>query len=830
MMRRTLLVTAALLVSTAMPAAAYASTNAGFTTAELWANADAAGSSPVPSITRRGAAKVEAPPPATQRPDIGRGTGPAELVKPVLVREERPAGMSLRSWHRSQATATNANLGSIYVHAVWYEYNAWGHLVAVRDWETSEAYWAPLAVNVRGQVTQEILGNGVATNRLYHAVTGALLGVDSGQGTSSDVQQLTFEWDLAGNLKKRTDWVAGHDESFAYDSLYRLTQTAFTPIGTGAGSALTNTITYGKLGQIYNRDDAGAYAFTTPNNPYATSALINRPGGAASSYFEYDANGNMVSQRSATDDVQRSFIFGAGNRLKFATQVAGQTTTEFRYAPSGARYKQHKVKGGNTESTVYIGAVYERLVASVDSTTTTTHRLYVRVGDRVIAEEVITAEDRETRYWHRDHLGSVTAITTEAYNGGAFGEITTQGFYAVYSYGAWGEARAPVTALSTLANWGADPSYHRGFTGHEMLPDVGLIHMNGRVYMPETGTFLSPDSFIQFPESTQNYNRYSYVGNNPLSYTDPSGHFISILAGLVMKKLGWSLAQQVGGMFVAGFLQTGSIRGGIMTGIATLAAAGVGANFTGTGFAEGLKRAIAHGVTQGALSKAGGGRFGDGALGGFVGSAFGDIAGTGNGGKPTGNIVMDTIIAAIVGGTAAAAGGGKFANGAQSAAFVMMFNHYSDGPTAKRTPGDEVDIQSLSQSERADVIRGANQLREKFGSMTPEQYRASFSLDYGPGEVSPDRIADDQVLMDLSLVNINIRALSSGVNTAVQDTLETGAEIALTGAAGRAVKIVSRTGAAIVEGSIPLRGSTQIQAQPYRPNFQCVAQGCRLVW
>jgi hypothetical protein len=49
--------------------------------------------------------------------------------------------------------------------------------------------------------------------------------------------------------------------------------------------------------------------------------------------------------------------------------------------------------------------------------------------------------------------------------------------------------------------------------------------MNGRVYDPMIGRFLSPDPYVQAPESSQNFNRYSYALNNPLKYTDPSGYF-----------------------------------------------------------------------------------------------------------------------------------------------------------------------------------------------------------------------------------------------------------------------------------------------------------------
>ena len=62
------------------------------------------------------------------------------------------------------------------------------------------------------------------------------------------------------------------------------------------------------------------------------------------------------------------------------------------------------------------------------------------------------------------------------------------------------------------------------FTGHEDLGELGLIHMNGRLYDPAIGRFLSADPTIQYADDMQNYNRYSYINNNPLSAGDPSGY------------------------------------------------------------------------------------------------------------------------------------------------------------------------------------------------------------------------------------------------------------------------------------------------------------------
>src|SRR4030095_7752991 len=73
---------------------------------------------------------------------------------------------------------------------------------------------------------------------------------------------------------------------------------------------------------------------------------------------------------------------------------------------------------------------------------------------------------------------------------------------------------------------------HREYTGHETIPNVGLVNMNGRVYDPVLGRFLSPDPNVQFGGNLQSFNRYSYVLNNPLRYTDPTGYFLDELFGI----------------------------------------------------------------------------------------------------------------------------------------------------------------------------------------------------------------------------------------------------------------------------------------------------------
>jgi len=93
----------------------------------------------------------------------------------------------------------------------------------------------------------------------------------------------------------------------------------------------------------------------------------------------------------------------------------------------------------------------------------------------------------------------------------------------------------------------------RGYTGHEHLDSVGLIHMNGRLYDPMTRRFLAPDNYVQDPYNTLpiaiGINRYGYVYNNPLSYNDPSGEFIveTILIATGIFAIGNTVAQAING-------------------------------------------------------------------------------------------------------------------------------------------------------------------------------------------------------------------------------------------------------------------------------------------
>jgi len=140
---------------------------------------------------------------------------------------------------------------------------------------------------------------------------------------------------------------------------------------------------------------------------------------------------------------------------------------------------------------------------------------------------IVVANGVETIYYtYTDHLGSVTALTRKV------GTVVT--VVAKRSFDPWGKERNATT-------WNGPPAttpawLYRGFTGHEHVQPFGLINMNARMYDPVNGRMLAPDNYLQAGLGTQGYNRYSYAGNNPLRYTDPTGNWLGVddlVAGLI---------------------------------------------------------------------------------------------------------------------------------------------------------------------------------------------------------------------------------------------------------------------------------------------------------
>ncbi|WP_439899616.1 RHS repeat-associated core domain-containing protein [Pseudomonas aeruginosa] len=217
------------------------------------------------------------------------------------------------------------------------------------------------------------------------------------------------------------------------------------------------------------------------------------------------------------------------------------------------------------------------------------------------------------------------------------------------------------------ASGGASPTTTRGFTGHEMVDGTGVIHMNGRIYDAALGRFLQPDPLVQSPDNAQSWNAYTYVFNNPLAYTDPTGMFSFRQAlGFAIAVIGTILAPQGGGTwaklgyaiaigFASGYVATGTFRGGVIGAFTAAVAFGVaGLDLTG--------RVAFQGVAGGIVEGLSGGRFGHGFF--SAGLTTAVMPQVGHADTRAGR----TALGAVLGGTLSVATGGKFANGAISGA------------------------------------------------------------------------------------------------------------------------------------------------------------------
>lgn len=372
-------------------------------------------------------------------------------------------------------------------------YNNYGYIQRRDDMADGKDLWVANTMDARGNLTQFVLKNGVVTDRSYDNITGR---IDTIQVYKDNLtlQDHDYDFDALGNLTQRQDLHNNLTQSFCYDNLNRLVAASFSGCSSSGGD-----FSYDALGNIKTKTGVtGTYQYGDNAGPNAVTS-------ADGLTYQYDASGNLQSAKNTANQVVKSVIYSTFNKPTRITDSGN--TTDIVYGPHQRRIKRTDSSG---RTTVYIGDSYEE--TSLHGIVEQVHYLddfglYIRQSG--------AANARYYRYLHRDHIGSIVAQSQD--------NIGSANTIEWLSNDPWG--------ARLLGDWngmGAGKGYlpeatARGFTGHEHLDEVGLIHMNGRVYDPTLGRFLSPDPLVQSPYNSQSYNRYSYVFNNPLSFTDPSG-------------------------------------------------------------------------------------------------------------------------------------------------------------------------------------------------------------------------------------------------------------------------------------------------------------------
>jgi len=581
------------------------------------------------------------------------------------------------------------------------------------------------ATNAFGEIADARFGNGVRTVLGYDTV-GYISSIRSGRNGryySGDVQQLGYTYDSLGNVVIRHDDSISNksiSETFTYDNHNRLYSLRTSSDVVGA-YIKNKDYRYDKLGNITYQTGIGSYTYY-PDKPHALKS-------AGSRSYTYDAVGNMTHRNGDT------ITYNPLNKPATLTNHTNNKTVTFTYGAGGQRYMKQTSDG---KYTYYLGKAYEEQV----SDNHTKQIAYITLGGKTIGEHVevkdtdyVTTnahynEATYNRYFHTDALGSITSITNDSGTVVERRSYDPLGKIRAMNYGTNNNSIANTTIQTTKA-----------FTGHEQIAELsGLIHMNARVYDSDIGRFLSADTLIQDPHDSQSYNRYSYVRNNPLKYSDPTGHswfsktwdkigtyviavVVAVVAvytgGLALSAMGYgsvgaainagaygaiAVSGAVGG-FAAGV--TGGLLGGAnlgdsiamgMQGAAYGAIGAVTAGYIG-GIAQGFQggkviRAALHGITRAAISKAQGSTWHAGFWSGFASSALAPLA------QGAGTTEAKVAMSAIVGGTASELGGGKFANGAVTGAFVMMYNEL--GHSYKTNVPTPAEIRQLEAFQRND--------------------------------------------------------------------------------------------------------------------------------
>ena len=435
-----------------------------------------------------------------------------------LVQTDTIQATNLGNRSYTQRFAYDANYGRLKARSlphtatqsaevIWTRYSKYGHPTRDSDGRTGADYRQITQVDASGQPTSEVLGGHWLSTTARREATGSVSGVShafdnalqrgidyryDAQGCASAASAgCTRAADVYGNLTEQALDGGAVIESLQYDNLHRLTQTA-------RSGAASGTVNYGydAAGNFSYKSDfstalTNAYAYSggaCGGGPNAVKSVQLKAGGTRS--YCYDGAGNLTS-----DNTGMSLRYDASQRPTVLHR--GTADSQFRYGADGDKARQW----GSSGQRLYVAGLEDR----PDSNETESY-----LGDYALIKT--SASTRSVQYLLRDRLGSVIGVADAA------GTVEWRGFDA------FGAPRSGNWADKSPNILGPNAETAHGFTQHEHLDGLGLIHMNGRVYDYAMGRFLGVDPFIQFPGNSQSLNPYSYILNNPLAGTDPTGY------------------------------------------------------------------------------------------------------------------------------------------------------------------------------------------------------------------------------------------------------------------------------------------------------------------
>ncbi len=376
-----------------------------------------------------------------------------------------------------------------------YSYNEQGYLTKTSNANSNYIYREVTAIDAQGHITGAKLANDLMSqSSSFNESSGTMSSTSISQGLSQLHGHIYSEYDEYLNIKAEVNNLTGLNKSYSYDTLNRLT--TYTASNTSPAFNLSVNYAHDAVGNLLKKTDYSANKDTAYQYCTGTNALciLEKASGQIVN-FTYDGRGNLING----DGLSLTY-----NVLNKPLIITGRNAiTQFTYGSDNARAKQTRTISGQTSTTYYVDKLFE-----MDNDGS--WRAYI---DDIAVLSWTPEQKHKLLYTLRDRLGSATTLVNHD------GQITSRRYFDPF-----GRTSSAGASNSQFTDLSITNRYRRGFTDHEHLNEQQLIHMNGRIYDYNVGRFMSVDPFIQAPSSTQSINPYSYIMNNPLAGTDPTGY------------------------------------------------------------------------------------------------------------------------------------------------------------------------------------------------------------------------------------------------------------------------------------------------------------------
>lgn len=552
--------------------------------------------------------------------------------------QNKIADTSLKTTIKGINKIVNSKISNVYDNN--------GFLVEERDALSNRVIKKINQVNAQGQVKHLDFGNNLNITTNYDKdFFPSQINLSNNIGVSELKIDYTFN-SKRNLLEKRNiqfNGLAGSNESFTFDELDRLTEEK-------ENNTIVNHYVYDPKGRMVYNSDIGKYNYNDKNYKINNiefnekgSQLIQNRGFHQIKFNSYKQATEIYLE--GKDRISYDFnLFKERSIAYYGSEITDKNSRPYRKFYTSDKAVEIQFNGNNYKVITYVnGDPYSSS--------------YIQINE-FLSNNI----EKKTNYFlHRDVQGTILALSSIE------GNLVEKRLFD-----AWGNIKQVIHQDDTINK--TLGIIDRGYTGHEHLQSLGLIHMNGRLYDPALRRFISPDNFIQDPYNTQNFDRYTYIYNNPLMYTDPSGEFIvSALIGGAIALTTHAIMNAIQGIPVwYGMGKTIVITAasaGVSFGIGQIAS-----EITNT-LGKIAFQAGAHATSGGVMSAIDGSNF----FGGFASGAMSSLAGSGIAGL---NLKSEDLFDALsltsgglLGGVSATIAGGDFWQGMRHGLITNGFNH-----------------------------------------------------------------------------------------------------------------------------------------------------------